>query len=291
MEAGKEIASVLTRIITAIVLAIIAILALRLLTITALFWLIWVLLLWLAFEWAKLAGLKRWPAQGLLVALVGLPLCLWVITGAPAQPPGLEAQPPGPTALLYGLLLLSALWWSLALVLIFFYPRITLKLPLFWSAIGWLLLTTIGVSFVWLGHYGVELIIYLLCVVAATDTAAYFAGKYLGKNKLAAQVSPKKTWEGVFAGLLAALAVVIILGLWLLNITNWPLYLVVSLLLAALSVVGDLTESLLKRIGNSKDSGDFLPGHGGLLDRADGFLATTPYLIAVIQAGYFPAAI
>jgi phosphatidate cytidylyltransferase len=124
-----------------------------------------------------------------------------------------------------------------------------------------------------------------LGVVWVADTAAYFFGRRFGRTKLAPQISPGKTWAGVWG---AAGAVVLY---W---IVVWAIApagsvrlvsgLMLALLMTALSIVGDLFESWMKRVAGVKDSGDLLPGHGGLLDRVDGLTATLP--LAAIYLAY-----
>jgi phosphatidate cytidylyltransferase len=130
---------------------------------------------------------------------------------------------------------------------------------------------------------GAEFVIYCLIAVWLADTGGYFAGKRWGKRKLAVQISPNKTWEGV-AG-----AVVLV---WLWSITaylyglNANLSLAIWLMLSAVivfaSIVGDLFESVFKRAHQVKDSGNLLPGHGGMLDRVDSLLAAVPTFTACL---------
>jgi len=118
----------------------------------------------------------------------------------------------------------------------------------------------------------VLLLFALLCVVAA-DVGAYFAGHLWGRHKLAPSISPGKTMEGVAGGaLLAAILGAIFAALWL-PATSAGAGFLLGLVLALVSVGGDLTESALKRAAGVKDSGGILPGHGGVLDRVDGILA------------------
>jgi len=107
-----------------------------------------------------------------------------------------------------------------------------------------------------------------------TDTAAYFVGRWLGKHKLAPGISPKKTVEGAIGGVIIGVIAVVILGQLLLNL---PLYfgLLLGLAVTSGSIVGDLFESWVKRRFDTKDSGTLIPGHGGLLDRIDSFLAVS----------------
>jgi phosphatidate cytidylyltransferase len=113
--------------------------------------------------------------------------------------------------------------------------------------------------------------------VAITDSGAYFTGKAFGRNKLAPELSPGKTREGMFGGVAGAV-VWSILGAWFFDLpaTDWLYFILLSLVVAFMSVSGDLFESLIKREAGMKDSGDILPGHGGILDRVDGLIATLP---------------
>lgn len=115
----------------------------------------------------------------------------------------------------------------------------------------------------------------LLLLTVAADVGAYFAGRAFGRHKLAPQVSPGKTWEGVWGGLILAAVVALIEDHWLTAVPAGT-YVVVALLVVALSIVGDLSESLFKRQAGMKDSGSLFPGHGGVLDRVDSLTAAAP---------------
>lgn len=124
---------------------------------------------------------------------------------------------------------------------------------------------------------GILLVFLLLATVACADSGAYFAGRFLGRKPLAAAISPNKTQEGVYGGLLCALLVTMVLGwFWLGSKVSFPLYTVLILATAVLSVLGDLFESMVKRMAEVKDSGFLFPGHGGVLDRIDGLTAAAP---------------
>jgi phosphatidate cytidylyltransferase len=115
-------------------------------------------------------------------------------------------------------------------------------------------------------------IIYLFAIVWGTDTAAFFVGRAIGGARLMPQVSPSKTWSGALAGVATA----ILLGAIVAAVSGLARIWAIALLAAALSVVaqgGDLFESFLKRKFGAKDSGRIIPGHGGLMDRLDGFVA------------------
>ena len=109
------------------------------------------------------------------------------------------------------------------------------------------------------------------------EVSLHNVSKSFGKTKLAPKISPKKTWEGVFGGLALAL-VVLGASFYLLHFTReqWLPLIVLTIIIVAFSVVGDLTESIFKRLTGKKDSGRILPGHGGILDRIDGVIAVLP---------------
>jgi phosphatidate cytidylyltransferase len=125
----------------------------------------------------------------------------------------------------------------------------------------------------------------LFVAVVLTDTAAFFVGKAIGKHKLAPKASPGKTWEGAGAGFVFAILGMAVM--WYLQqdyarnvLPDWSLgkFLYAGVVLSIASQVGDLAESCLKRDAGWKDSGSFFPGHGGVLDRCDGFLFASPFL-------------
>ncbi len=124
--------------------------------------------------------------------------------------------------------------------------------------------------------YGLDLLAWLVLLVAATDVGAYAAGRSIGGPKLAPRISPKKTWAGFFGGLAAAVAVTVICALWAGRLTAEPL--IVAAGLSVVAQIGDLLESWCKRRAAIKDSGHLIPGHGGALDRLDGFLTAAPAL-------------
>ena len=116
-----------------------------------------------------------------------------------------------------------------------------------------------------------------LALVWAADTGAYFVGRHFGKRKLAPSISPNKTVEGALGGVAAGVVVALAFGtLAGVGFAQWPALALVALVAVLASIVGDLIESLLKRQAGVKDSGDLIPGHGGVLDRIDGVLAALP---------------
>ena len=132
------------------------------------------------------------------------------------------------------------------------------------------------------GVYRYEIILGCLLILWASDTGAYFAGTFFGKNKLFERISPKKSWEGFFGGALLAIAISLVLAAYfpVLNRIQWV---VIGLIIIIGGTFGDLTESLLKRSIEIKDSGASLPGHGGFLDRFDGLLLSAPFILAFLE--------
>lgn len=127
--------------------------------------------------------------------------------------------------------------------------------------------------------YGVASLLWLLTVVAMTDVGAYVFGKSFGKTQFC-ETSPNKTLEGVFGGIAVATLSGMLIGL---LVTNFATAFVVSLLVATSSIFGDLYESHLKRAADVKDSGDILPGHGGALDRIDGYLFASIVMLVLLR--------
>ncbi len=252
------------RILTAVVIAVLLLSVLFLLPPVAALGVITLVILLGAWEWSGLFapgfGLPRW----LLPALLALLLAWWW-----QSPPDADAA----RAVLAG----SALWWLIALLWIVMAPgrghqvltalACVLSLAPLWVAVAALRGSD---------RHGAWILLSALAIVVAADTGAYFAGRAFGRVKLAPQVSPGKTWEGVIGGLSASAAVAWAAAGWL----GWsvPQILPLALTAAGLSVVGDLLESKMKRQAGVKDSGHLFPGHGGVLDRIDSLAAGLPML-------------
>jgi len=129
-------------------------------------------------------------------------------------------------------------------------------------------------------RYGAIYILALLILIWVADSAAYFAGKAFGKHKLAINVSPGKSWEGVVGGLAGAVIAAYLFSFYLeINTENVLSFVFIAVFTIAFSVVGDLTESLFKRRAGIKDSSQILPGHGGIMDRIDSLTAAAPIFI------------
>lgn len=130
---------------------------------------------------------------------------------------------------------------------------------------------------------GREAVLLLMLTIVISDTAQYYCGRTFGRRPLAPAISPKKTLEGAIGGLLFGTAAMLIGGRWVFPEASLPLLALVSAAIAALGMVGDLFESLLKRSAGVKDSSQIIPGHGGVLDRIDSWLFAAPVYYAFIR--------
>lgn len=155
---------------------------------------------------------------------------------------------------------------------------------------GLLTLVPATLALVWLHAWSPFLVLYVVALVAMADTGAYFAGRRFGRSLLAPDISPGKTREGLFGGLLAGGGVAVIGALaWGLAPMESLVWVLLSVVVAMVSVTGDLLESLLKRESGAKDSGELLPGHGGILDRVDSLTAAAPvFLLGLLWTQILP---
>jgi len=130
---------------------------------------------------------------------------------------------------------------------------------------------------------GLAWIFFMLAVTWLGDTGAYFAGRALGRRKLYEKISPKKTWEGAIGGVVTAVAGGLVVRAIGLPDAGLVTCIVLAVVVDAAGIVGDLTESMVKRTFGVKDSGRIMPGHGGILDRVDSLLFTSPVLLVALQ--------
>jgi len=217
-----------------------------------------------AWEWGGLVGYQRGGKVAFLISVAVFAALLL---------PGMPGMMVWSTRISALLLLSATLFWAVLMPLWLAHGwRIAggHSRPL---VVGWLLLLPPWVALVNLRHIGPQVVLAVMLTVTLADSAAYLFGKCFGKHKLAPQISPGKTWEGLLGALAAVLLVASVLCVWL----GWNPWLIVGfLVIAVLSVMGDLFESLAKRQAGMKDSGSILPGHGGVLDRVDGLISTLP---------------
>jgi phosphatidate cytidylyltransferase len=183
------------------------------------------------------------------------------------------------------ILITGLVWWICALVLVYSYPkndRIRSNRVL-GMVIGLLVIVPCWIAIIELRNnfeQGPYLVLFLVALIAVADSTAYFGGKKWGRNKLAPQVSPGKTWEGVISGLLGVsiFSFICAFAFEFLN-DDWQAivaFIIICVVTAITSVLGDLSESMFKRQVGLKDSGKILPGHGGVLDRVDSLTAAAP---------------
>lgn len=242
-----------------------------------------------AWEWGRLSGWSQLLALALGAACAALCVLAWGLLGAAGAPLWLWAFGAGAWVLGGGLLLRAGVaGW----------PRIPQALRLLGGLLAlWLAWLAVAQA----RGQGVNFLLSILALVWVADIGAYFAGRALGlrftRGKLAPTISPGKSWEGVWGGMLATVVLSIV---WVVldaaqptwspsfyshvqRSVGWPGLVAVVLCLAAMSVVGDLVESLIKRSVGVKDSSHLLPGHGGVLDRIDALLPTLPLAMMVFS--------
>ena len=184
------------------------------------------------------------------------------------------------TTLSWFFVTLGFFWWFINLVMLIRYKQGTSFYsdnPIMLRLSGFFVILSAWSAAVILHTHSPYLVLFLVLLVAAADSGAYFAGKSFGKNKLVLQISPGKTREGLLGGFVAAIIVAFIgASLFGLGEGYFRHFIYLSAIVALLSVAGDLFISLMKREAGAKDSGNILPGHGGILDRVDGLIATLP---------------
>jgi len=185
-------------------------------------------------------------------------------------------------SLLMPLMIISVLWWLLNTLWIVLYPKCSAYWYSGWGVRqinGFFIFVPMLSSLAALQQQDPELVVLLLALIWAADSGAFFVGKSVGKRKLCARVSPGKTVEGAVGGIGATIVVMLIfVGLRLEGAASndYLIYGLLALFVAVASIVGDLFESLFKRISSIKDSGNSLPGHGGIFDRIDSLTAAAP---------------
>lgn len=274
------------RVITAVILAGLFLSAVAFLPLPGLALLFGAIVAAGAWEWSRLSGWGAAPARIAYVLLLAAALAaLYVYCSLGDAPQRQQVQP---------FLGLACLWWSFALLWVRGYPAsaVLWNSRFMRSVMGLLILAPAWLAAVYLLSYprGGALMVVLVLVVAAADIGAYFSGRAWGRHKLAPQVSPAKTWEGFWGGLLAvALAAVLLWSLLPVQAAHISLaaVLAVTLTTALASVVGDLSVSMVKRQSGAKDSGSLLPGHGGVLDRLDSLCGAAPvFALGLLLAGW-----
>ena len=268
-----------SRILTAILL--LAVLAALLFAAPAIYWKAAVLFAALVASW-EWGGLARFPplSRGLYVVLTAL--LAWAGDWLSAR-----EGAGGVTGALY---LLSLLFWC-GIAPFWLARQWKAGSSALLAAVGWLLILPTAFALETLHQVGPWVLLMFMIVIWLSDSAAYFVGRAWGSHKLAPAISPGKTWEGVGGGLAAVLlyaAGMAISGFpdaqadAVLRNLGW-VWIPLCLALAVLGILGDLFESWIKRVSGMKDSGDTLPGHGGVLDRIDALTATLPIATGMLM--------
>ncbi len=271
------------RILTAIVLIPLVIIALFFAPLSIFSYLIIAVCALATWEWSHFLGMVEKTQKAIFMVLIISLLALLYLIPIDLS---LKGQ------LFTYIICLSIVWWLIALLLVISYPQsakywsksilIKLLFALFTLIpfyISMLELRSINYD---IDRYtGAVWLLYVFVLVWATDTGAYFAGRAIGKHKLAVKVSPGKTIEGFIGGVSLAILVCLLVyltGYFAISFIN---FLISSLLAILVSVLGDLTESMFKREAGIKDSGNLIPGHGGILDRIDSLTAAVPVFTAL----------
>ncbi|MFQ3234902.1 MAG: phosphatidate cytidylyltransferase [Paraglaciecola sp.] len=237
-----------------------------------------------AWEWANMSGFITGKTKSLYTAII-VGICLAFTFWVPVDAIWYQGQL---TNLYHYVLGVAAVWWAVSLVMIIVYP----KFSAFWRTnraiqglFGVLTLVPTWVAVVSLrtslydvdSFYGASLIFYVLGIVWAADIGAFFVGVKFGRHKLRPRVSPGKTYEGLMGGVGASSLIIAFAALhYAVDPSRIWLNILIGGLTVAVSALGDLNESMLKRCAGIKDSGTLLPGHGGLLDRIDSLTAAFP---------------
>jgi phosphatidate cytidylyltransferase len=232
----------------------------------------------IAWEWSALMKLAGAARYGYVVLTAALLAAAWLLRDH-----------------WYWFSAASLLWWLYAAMLVRGYPaNFAARAPHLatMALIGQLLIlpTILALAVLHSGgsvlaeHSGPLRLLYVFFLIFAADTGAYFAGRRFGRRKLAPSVSPGKSVEGAIGGLLLCAVWALTGGVWVFFAGHFEAggrlaaFVLLSLLVAAVSILGDLSESLFKRAAGVKDSGNILPGHGGILDRTDSLLAAAPLM-------------
>jgi len=181
------------------------------------------------------------------------------------------------------LLIASVFWLCIAPLFLIF--KINLKNFFFSSLIGWVLVMPLIISLNYLIKLSPWVVLLVLTTIWLADSGAYFFGKRFGKRKLAPSISPGKTWEG-FVGALFVVSLFSIVMTYYGFVNSYMSILFFNLILI-LSVEGDLFESYIKRMAKVKDSGDLIPGHGGVLDRIDSLCSSLPLATLILMSPAF----
>jgi phosphatidate cytidylyltransferase len=227
-------------------------------------------------EWTQLCAIRSPSGKALYLLLLLAALCgAWLLIGQ--------------QDLAIGFLQIVALLWLAAAVALFRLKKVERDLQgfhLMSAVIGFFVLIPVWAALIMvhaMDGSGPVWVLFLLILIWVADSGAYFTGVRWGRNKLAPVISPGKSWEGLYGALAGALLCAI--GVfWFKEMDNLLLVILLCMVTVLASVVGDLFESLFKRRAGIKDSGNLLPGHGGVLDRIDSLTSAAPVYLLALEA-------
>ncbi|WNO09828.1 phosphatidate cytidylyltransferase [Teredinibacter sp. KSP-S5-2] len=222
-----------------------------------------------AWEWARLSGINSQIGR-IVYAFLLLSLSAggywWSDWGSD-------------TAFVQSILIVACCWWAFSFFWIQGYPSSSViwggMIPRALMGVLVIVPAWIASTYIYSRDNGHWLILFIVFLVASADIGAYFTGRAFGVRKLAPDVSPGKSWEGVWGGLVAAVLLATLFN-FIFQAGYWLPLLAIAIPTSLVSVIGDLLESMVKRHAGVKDSSQLLPGHGGVLDRIDGLVAAVP---------------
>jgi len=264
------------RLITGLILAPIVLCGVFLLEQTYFSWFFGFVIALAGWEWANLSSFSS-QIQRIAYAIVICGL-LYLVSGFSIE----------------WVLLVSVIWWLIAALCVLSFP----DTKAFWAAkpvrciIGFVVLLPMWKALVFVRETdlisapewgGLWVILYMLLMVWAADIGAYFSGKAWGEAKLAPKVSPGKSWAGAWGGV-ASTVILALVAAYILELSSLLTIqlIVITVITAVISIIGDLTESMFKRHRGIKDSSQLLPGHGGILDRIDSLAAAIPVFVCLL---------
>lgn len=259
-----------TRIITALVLLIVFGADLFLASVPVFALILGFIVAAAAWEWSRLCQVHDEHLQTAFAAFVGLLALVFLYI-------------PYDQGFMRWMLLAGLVYWLSIPVSFYMMPKLqpftAVQSGLLLLGVFMMLVTAVAIQYLrtYAPAASSYLLLYALCIVWIMDIGAFFSGRRFGQNKLAPLISPGKTWEGVYGGVVLTLVFMLVIVLFADFASGNVLKLFVATVFAAgASVVGDLAESRIKRAADMKDSSSMLPGHGGVLDRIDGVLAAMP---------------
>lgn len=220
-------------------------------------------------EWSHLIGIQGTMGRSLYVLLLAsiLLVCLYIS--------------------IMELVIAGGIFWVVAASLVFFYPRslLLIKFRIIRAGLGILSVTLfwVALNFLRAQQHGIGLLVFLLVLNFGADTIAYFVGKQWGRLRLLPLVSPGKSCEGALGALIYGISFTLSTVVYFnIAVSHWGALLLLTFTTTIFAIIGDLFESMIKRVAGVKDSGKVLPGHGGILDRLDSLIAAAP----IFACGY-----